>query len=246
VLKPLIRRVLGQFGFDISREDSRLLEPEFQRILAKCRPFTMASRERLYAVFQAVQYISRNKIPGDIVECGVWRGGASMVAALALIAENDTSRRLWLYDTFAGMTTPTDEDVHRWAGENARGSWARFQRAEHNDWCYASLEEVKKNLFSTRYPKDQIEFIKGDVAATLDGGGPDRISVLRLDTDWYDSTKIELETLYPRLSAHGVLIVDDYGVWDGARKAIDEYLESKNIKMLLQRTDYTGRMGLKL
>ena len=179
------------------------------------------------------------------MECGVWRGGASMVAALALISENDTARRLWLYDTFAGMTTPTDKDIHRWAGENARRTWARFQRGEHNDWCYASLEEVKKNLYSTGYQQDQIEFIKGDVVTTLASGGPDRISVLRLDTDWYDSTKIELETLYPRLSPHGVLIVDDYGVWDGARRAVDEYFESKNIKMLFQRTDYTGRMGLK-
>jgi O-methyltransferase len=245
VLRPFIRRMLGQFGFDISREDSLLLEPEFQRILAKSRPFTMASRERLYAVFQAVQYVSRNEIPGDIVECGVWRGGASMVAALALLSENDTARRLWLYDTFAGMTTPTDKDVHRWAGENARRTWTRFQRGEHNDWCYASLQEVKKNLYSTGYQQGQIEFIKGDVVTTLASGGPDRISVLRLDTDWYDSTKVELETLYPRLSPHGVLIVDDYGVWDGARRATDEYFECKNIKMLFQRTDYTGRMGLK-
>jgi O-methyltransferase len=246
VLKPFIRRMLGQFGLDISREDSALLEPEFQRILSKCRPFTMASRERLYAVFQAIQYVARNNIPGDFVECGVWRGGASMVAALALLSQNDTSRRLWLYDTFAGMTTPTDKDVHRWAGENAHRVWARSQRDRHNEWCYAGLDDVKRNLLSTGYRQDQIEFTKGDVAVTLANGGPQVISVLRLDTDWFDSTKIELETLYPRLSPHGVLIVDDYGVWDGARRAVDEYFEDKNIKMLFQRTDYTGRMGIKL
>jgi O-methyltransferase len=246
VLGPYIRKTLGRFGLDISREDSLLLEPEFQEILSRSRPFTMASRERLYAVYQAVQYIVAAQIPGDVVECGVWRGGASMVAALTLISEGDTSRRVWLYDTFAGMTIPTDSDVHRWAGQNARRKWARSERDERNDWCYASLDEVKENLLSTGYPRDRIEFVKGDVSATLASGGPDLISVLRLDTDWYESTKAELETFYPRLSSKGVLIVDDYGVWDGARRAVDEYFDKQHIKMLFQRTDYTGRMGLKL
>jgi O-methyltransferase len=246
VLRPYIRRMLGRFGFDVSREDSSLLEPEFQGFLTKCRPFTMASRERLYAVFQAVQYVVRNEIPGDFVECGVWRGGASMVAALTLLSEGDTSRRMWLYDTFAGMTTPTDKDVHRWGAQDAWRIWARSEKDEHNEWCYASLEEVQQNLSSTGFPRSQIEFVKGDVSSTLASGGPGQISVLRLDTDWHDSTRIELETLYPRLSSQGVLIIDDYGVWAGAREAIDEYFAKQNIKMLLQRTDYTGRMGLKL
>ena len=205
----------------------------------------MASRDRLYAVFQAVQYVNANHISGDFVECGVWRGGTSMVGALTQISEGDTSRRIWLYDTFSGMTTPSEKDIHRWAGQKAWRKWARSERDDHNDWCYASLDEVKRNLFSTGYPRDRIEFIKGDVKQTLTSGGPDRIAVLRLDTDWYESTKIELETLYPRLSRGGVFIVDDYGVWKGARQAIDQYFEEQNIKILLQRTDYTGRMGLK-
>jgi len=246
VLRPYIRKTLARFGFDISREDSFLLEPEFQKIFSRCRAFSMASRERLYAVFQAVQYINANHIPGDLVECGVWRGGASMVAALSQMSQGDTSRRIWLYDTFAGMTSPTAKDVHRWEGRNARHTWARFERDEHNHWCHANLDEVKQNLFSTGYPGDRIEFVQGDVNETLASGGPDRIAVLRLDTDWYDSTKIELERLYPRLPIGGVLIVDDYGVWNGARQAVDEYFEKEDVKILLQRTDYTGRMGLKL
>jgi O-methyltransferase len=246
VLGPYIRRTLARFGFDISREDSLLLEPEFQTIFSACRRFSMASRERLYAVFQAVQYVNANDIPGDIVECGVWRGGASMVAALTQRSNGDTSRRIWLYDTFAGMTSPSAKDVHRWAGKNASRKWARSERDRYNNWCHAGLDEVKRNLFSTEYPRDHIEFVKGDVRETLTSGGPDRIAVLRLDTDWYDSTKIELETLYPRLARGGVLILDDYGVWSGARQAVDEYFEKQDLKMLLQRTDYTGRMGLKL
>jgi O-methyltransferase len=246
VLKPYIRRTLARFGFDISRGDSLLLESEFQEIFSRCHSFSMASRERLYAVFQAVQYVNVNRIPGDLVECGVWRGGASMVAALTQLSQGKTSRQIWLYDTFAGMTTPTEKDVHRWAGKSAWRKWASSERAEYNDWCRAGLDEVKRNLFSTDYPRDLIEFIQGDVRETLTTARPDQIAVLRLDTDWYDSNKIELEALYPRLSKGGVLILDDYGVWNGARQAVDEYFEKQDIKMLLQRTDYTGRMGLKL
>jgi O-methyltransferase len=246
MLKPYIRKTLANFGFDISRADSLLLEPEFQKIFSACHPLSMASRERLYAVFQAVQYVNVNRIPGDLVECGVWRGGASMVAALTQLYQGDTSRRIWLYDTFAGMTTPTERDVHRWAGKNPWRKWVSSERREYNDWCHASLDEVKRNLFSTDYPRDLFAFIQGDVRETLRSARPDRIAVLRLDTDWYDSTKIELEILYPRLSKGGVLILDDYGVWNGARQAVNEYFEKQATKILLQRTDYTGRMGLKL
>jgi hypothetical protein len=211
----------------------------------------MASRERLYAVFQATQYIVRNAVPGDIVECGVWRGGASMVAALSLLSEGDTTRRVWLYDTFAGMTAPTAKDTHRWAatyrwaGQDARKIWQQSKRGDSNEWCYAALDEVQQNLFATGYPQSQLEFVKGDVAKTLSSGGPAKIAVLRLDTDWYESTKTALQVLYPRLSENGVLIIDDYGVWAGARQAVDEYFAEQKINMLLQRTDYTGRMGLK-
>ena len=252
MLAQYIRQTLGRLGFDISLADDSLVEPEFQDILAKCRPFTMASRERLYAVFQAVRYIVRNDIPGDIVECGVWRGGACMVAALGLMSAGDTTRRLWLYDTFAGMTVPTEKDTHRWTGshrwasQDARKTWQRFEKNGHNEWCYADIDEVRQNLLATGYPQGQIEFVKGDVGATLSSGGPERIALLRLDTDWYESTKTVLQVLYPRLSEKGALLIDDYGVWAGARQAVDEYFAEQKINMLLQRTDYTGRMGLKL
>jgi O-methyltransferase len=241
-----IRHFLGRMGFEINRADNRLLEKDFQDIVAKARVFTMASSERLYAVFQAARHVVKNGIEGDIVECGVWRGGASMVAAMSLLAAGESSRRIWLYDTFAGMTKPTDKDVHRWAGKNAFGTWRRWQKSDHNDWCFAGLDDVRRNLYSTGYPRDHIEFVAGDVANTLLTGGPQKISLLRLDTDWYDSTRKELEILYPRLSVGGVLLIDDYGVWDGARQAVDEYFEQHNVRMLLQRTDYTGRMGVKM
>ena len=206
----------------------------------------MVSRERLYAHFQAVQYVSHNNIDGDIVECGVWRGGTSMLGACALLGMGDTSRTLWLYDTFAGMTAPTAADVSPWDGPVAQKIWEKNQAADVNAWCYASLDEVRRNMASTGYPVEKIRYVEGDVLKTLATTVPDQIAVLRLDTDWYESTLKELEVLYPRLVRGGVLLIDDYGAWEGCRKAVDEYCAKHGIKLLMQRTDYTGRTAVKI
>jgi hypothetical protein len=205
----------------------------------------MVSRERLYAHFQAVQYVVKKGLPGDIVECGVWRGGTSMVGALTLLSMGDTSRNIRLYDTFAGMTAPTEADTSPWDGQIAKTLWKKNQGKEANNWCYAPLEEVRKNMLSTGYPAQNINFVKGDVLETLSGWPPAEIAVLRLDTDWYESTLKCLEELYPRLVPGGVLLIDDYGAWTGCRKAVTEYCEANNISLLLHRTDYTGRSAIK-
>ncbi len=206
----------------------------------------MVSRERLYAQFQAVQYAVRNGLEGDIVECGVWRGGASMLTALTLLSLGDTTRRLWLYDTFAGMTEPTAVDVSPWDGAIAHRRWKSKQSNTVNKWCYGSLDEVRHNMTSTLYPMANVNLVQGDVLQTLKQTVPEKIAVLRLDTDWYESTRMELEVLYPRLITRGVLLIDDYGAWQGCKKAVDTYLRDNQISILLQRTDYTGRMAVKI
>jgi hypothetical protein len=240
------RKLFNQIGLDIAREDTPFLEPEFLRYLKACAPYTMVSRERLYAEFQAINYVVSHRIEGDIVECGVWRGGTSMLGAMTLLGRQDTSRRIWLYDTFAGMTEPTGDDVSPWDGDNARRIWTANRDRDHNKWCFAPIEEVRQNLLSTGYPESQVTFVKGDVAKTLLEQVPTKIAVLRLDTDWYESTKLELEVLFPRLSKGGVILIDDYGAWAGCKKAVDEYLTANNIPLMLHRTDYTGRSAVKL
>jgi hypothetical protein len=111
-------------------------------------------------------------------------------------------------------------------------------------WCYSPLEDVKENLYSTGYPKENLVFIKGKVEDTLSQNMPGKLALLRLDTDWYESTKIELELLYPLLVEKGVLIIDDFGHWDGAKKAVVEYFEKTNY-LFLHRIDYTGRLMIK-
>ncbi|MFL6836790.1 MAG: TylF/MycF/NovP-related O-methyltransferase [Bradyrhizobium sp.] len=244
-LAMVARNVMGRMGLDISRQDNAFLEPEFTRYHEHCAPFTMVSRERLYAHFQAVRYVVENNIDGDIVECGVWRGGTSMLGALTLLGMNETSRQLWLYDTFAGMTAPTDADVSPWEGANAIKLWRKNQKRDVNKWCYAPIEEVKKNLTSTSYPAEKTNFVKGDVVETLKASVPNKIAVLRLDTDWYESTRAEMEVLFPRLVRGGVILIDDYGAWKGCKKAVDEYLGAHKIPLMLHRTDYTGRSAIK-
>jgi predicted O-methyltransferase YrrM len=214
------------------------MDHEFAPVLAACQRFSMTSPERMYALYKAVEYVVRARIPGDIVECGVWRGGSAMVAALGLQQFGDTSKSVYLYDTFTGMTEPTNED-----GSLAIDKWRKLERERHNEWCFAPLAEVERNLAATGLPPGRIKFVEGRVEDTLPDQAPPEISLLRLDTDWYDSTYHELTSLYPRLSTGGVLILDDYGHWSGHRRAVDEFFGDDPI--LLNRIDSGGCIGVK-
>lgn len=160
------------------------------------------------------------------------------------IANNSLHRTLWLYDTFDGMSAPTSDDVD-FLGQTAETLMQQQDREQATSvWCKSPLDDVRETMQATCYPKSQIRYIEGKVEETLPFHAPDQISILRLDTDWYESTKCELEVLFPRLSPGGILIVDDYGHWKGCRKAVDEYFKEHNISMLLNRIDYTGRIGV--
>jgi O-methyltransferase len=220
-------------------------EPWVSRIISEVRAFTMTSDERLSALCHAMRYVARHGIPGDIVECGVWRGGSMMAAAMTLLAERDESRTLYLCDTFEGMTEPSEFDRATLSGKTALSLLEKADRSA-NVWAYAPLDDVRTNLGKTGYPRDHVLFIRGKVEDTIPAQAPHTIALLRLDTDWYESTRHELIHLYPRLSIGGVLIIDDYGHWEGARKAVDEYIKDNRLKVLLQRIDYTGRIAVKV
>lgn len=215
-------------------------------LIAELRPYTMTSAERLWSLLNAVRYVTDERLEGDFVECGVWRGGSVMAMARELTTLAVTDRRIWLYDTFAGMTAPTAEDVERGSGVTASAMLASTDVADGNNvWCVAGRADVESNLRSTGYPMENFTLVEGDVARTLETSVPDRISLLRLDTDWYASTKAELEVLYPRLVPGGVCILDDYGHWDGARKAVDEYFSARGPRPFMHPIDYSGRVFIK-
>jgi hypothetical protein len=220
------------------------LEPEFRALYEQCREYTMTSWERLYALYKSVQYLVENRIPGDIVECGVWRGGSMKLSAHVLLALGVTDRNLFLYDTFEGMTEPDPEVDVDASGNKAANDWLEVQRRGVK-WSYAPLEEVRDVIAGSGYPMDKVVFVKGPVEDTIPATVPDRISLLRLDTDWYSSTKHEIEHLYPRLSTHGVLLLDDYGHYQGARRAIDEYFDRAGKRPFFTRIDYSCRAAIK-
>ena len=223
----------------------RDMEPEFVALYERVRAYTLTSVERLYALYRAIRYIHDNRIPGDLVECGVWRGGSAMLMALALGEAGDRARKLYLYDTFKGMTRPEPADIRARDGAEQISRWRAFERGGHNAWTYAPLDEVRRNMASTGCPEERIVFVEGDVTETLPAVVPERVALLRLDTDWYRSTYHELVHLHPRLVPKGVLIVDDYGAYEGARKATDQYLEESGSATFLGRIDTAARIAIK-
>lgn len=213
--------------------------------MRQCLPATMTSVERLFALYKAIEYLVAAGIPGDIVECGVWRGGSMMCAALSLLRLCDTQRRLYLYDTFEGMPPPDGIDVD---AENRPAATLLCEERRSEDshiWAFAPIEVVRRNIDSTGYPKNLVAYVPGPVERTIPATMPDSIALLRLDTDWYASTQWELKHLFPKLVKGGVLIIDDYGHWKGARRAVDEYFEDSPCKILLNRVDNTGRVGIR-
>lgn len=237
IMKTSITTLLGKYGYSINRivpkETPRGMEETIRAVMR----YTATSVERLMCLIESVDYIERYQIRGDIVECGVWRGGSIMAVALTLLRLKSTNRNLYLFDTFEGMPEPGIED----ADSNGVSARAQFE----NIRCYASLDEVREAVLKTGYPEDKVHFIKGMVEDTVPSKCPDRIALLRLDTDWYQSTKHELIHLYPRLANLGVLIIDDYGYWQGARKAVDEFVKEGTDPILLNRIDATGRIAIK-
>lgn len=222
-------------------------EPELVDTIKRVRRHTMTTSPRIAALCDSVRYIVERRLQGALVECGVWRGGSMMAVALTLLRLGQTDRDLYLFDTFGGMPQPSGQDTDSpYDGYDLHERWRRKRRqGSDNSWNYVTIESVRARIESTGYPPERIHLVKGLVEETIPDRAPDQLALLRLDTDWYASTRHEMRHLYPRLTDSGVLILDDYGHYEGARRAVDEYLAEQRDPLLLQRIDYTGRLALK-
>jgi hypothetical protein len=218
-------------------------DDELRATIKRVRRHTLSSAARIAALCDSVEYIVRHEVEGDLVECGVWRGGSMMAAALTLLRLGDTSRDLHLFDTYAGMTEPGEADVP--SPYDGYSPYKRWRRKRRSGWAAVTAEAVRASMESTGYPADRIHLVEGMVEHTLPAEAPGTVALLRLDTDWYASTRHELLHLHPRLSPGGVLIVDDYGHYEGARQAVDEYFAETGEPILLNRIDYTGRIAVR-
>ena len=221
--------------------DSNNFEKELFEIISE---YTMTSHERIFALMKSINFVKHNNVDGDFVECGVWRGG-NLILFQKFIEKYNLSKKIYAYDTFEGMSEP-DKIDETFKGESSKDLLNKLykkkvDRKKNILIADCSIEQVQEN-FKKFSNKNNLICIKGPVEKTLDlkKNLPNKISILRLDTDWYSSTKKELEILFPLLEKNGILIIDDYGFWKGARKAVDEYFENKNVTMF--KIDFTGRM----
>lgn len=249
-MMKLIRKCLRMLRYDLVKYDGKNklpsdFEPLHQEIYQKVADRTMTSPERIYSLVQAVKYIEKHAIEGAIVECGVWKGGSMMAVAETLTRSGNLNRELYLYDTFEGMSEPTAHDKTFFGADAAEILESDTNKERNLVWAYSSLETVQQGMASTRYPQNKIRYVKGKVEDTIPVTLPGKIALLRLDTDWYESTLHEMIHLFPLLEKGGVLLLDDYGHWEGARKAVDEYIEKYQLKILLNRIDETGRIAIK-
>jgi O-methyltransferase len=263
--RGLVNRAFGRFrrqGEDgsphlagVPPETRRLIErdlatvgPADREIVERVISRTMTGVPRVQALIDAVRYCVRREVPGAFAECGVWLGGSVLAMLLTLQDLGVEDRDVYLYDTFEGMPPPTEHDTSPF-DPPAVDAWKEAEQSD--DRIYGELfgadvfneDKVRETVLASGYPEERLHFVKGKVEETLPASAPSSLALLRLDTDWYESTRHELRHLYPLLSPAGVLIIDDYGHWDGSRKAVDEYFADDPV--LLSRIDYAARMTVK-
>jgi O-methyltransferase len=221
-------------------------DDDAKTVIEQVLPYTMTSVDKLFALITATRHIAETGVQGDFVECGVWRGGSMHAVARTLHNAGVTDRDLYLFDTFEGMTEPTERDVRIGHGSH-RTAAQMLERADKNAnvWAVASLEDVQEGVRTLPYPQERFHFVKGPVEETIPEAAPHRIALLRLDTDWYESTRHELEHLYDRLVPGGVLIIDDYGSWQGSKEATDEFLAKLEVVRPLMMRAGRARIGVK-
>jgi hypothetical protein len=225
-------------------------DPRFRDVLRQVRGFTMSTPELCYALFQAVEHIRTSEVDGAIVESGVWRGGNVALCALALLASGDASRDLYLFDTF-DWSWP---DLTQWDTKYGQGTAAERNAAlkkrrnapqKFLDAQGVSETNVRDFIIDTGYPSEKIHTIKGFVQDTIPENAPEKIALLRLDTDMYESTYHELVHLYPRLVSGGILFIDDYPTEHGCVKAVEQYFSEAGSRPFLSRIGTQGRIAVK-
>jgi hypothetical protein len=226
-------RLVVSHAFRAMMQVYDLVSPsEFSQHYRQIRKLTMCSNARLRGLHSAVKSVVARNIPGDIVECGTARGGSVALMGLTLKQLGEDGRTLWGFDTFEGLPPPTADDPD-------------YEIAHlHTGTCLGALEEVSAS-FASLGILDRAKLVKGLFQETLPTAPIEEIAVLHIDGDWYESVKTCLEQLYDKVADGGVIQIDDYGFWQGARKAVDEFFARRSITAELKRLDYSGRQFIK-
>ena len=245
-MKDRLRQLARRFGYDLRRcrPDGLPMDlgEETADLVSRVKPFTMTTPERIAVLERAVDYVAHAGIPGSLVECGVWKGGSSMVIAIvALRAEME--RDLYLFDAYDTPIPPPGSSDKNSPDDSLVVLGGATDELPY--WAYVTVEEVAGNVAKTGYPDDKVHLVRGLIEQTIPAEAPDSIALLRLDTDTYESTRHEMEHLFPRLAIGGVLLVDDYGSHPGSKRAVDEYFGRTGEALLLNRIDQSGVIGIR-
>jgi O-methyltransferase len=196
------------------------------RTTLQVKDYTAVLPLRLGNLHRLAREIDRSSIPGDVVECGVYNGGSAALMA-SVCVRSPLERTIWLFDSFEGLPPPTEKD-----GAQARTcGW----------WCHGDLSKVRAVFSRMRIPKSRFRIVKGWFHDTFPSAEVGDIALLHIDADWYDSVRLCLERFYDSVQPGGYVDVDDYGHWEGCRRATDEFLRERGITAALTRVDYTGR-----
>ena len=219
-----------------SRVHAHLATFSFEDLWPAMQLWTMIGQKKAKFIWDAVEKINTLELEGDIVEAGVWKGGATMAMVLANMKHN-TDRHFWLLDTFEGLPEPGPKDDARshkvWQAiqnntYDFRKERKKIRFVEEGKFNFGPKDVVKNNLYWTAYPWEKFHFIQGKVEETLPKTDlPPKFALVRLDTDWYDSTRIELEYLWDRLVPGGLLYIDDFCSWGGSRTATEEFFKKR-------------------
>ncbi|MCP6726798.1 MAG: TylF/MycF family methyltransferase [Patescibacteria group bacterium] len=242
LLKGLIERnrMVHQLSLKVRLVQKALLRYHFSieklRLFLQVFPYTMIGFERLFNVYDLSEKVEEEKLEGAFVECGVWKGGA--VAVMAYVTEKAGSKRhTWLFDSFEGLPEPTIKDGERaqtYSAGNKSGTLVSVGR------CVGPLEYAQELFFDVLHlPKESIHMEKGWFQDTLQKAKSrvGSIAILRMDADWYESTKCILENLYDNVVPKGYIIIDDYNHWEGCKKAVDEFLLKRDLRPVLVNID---------
>ena len=183
-------------------------QKEDELIWERVKSETMTSILNFWFLLKSIDCLVENKIQGSFVACGVWRGGSAMAMAMRLVQHNSLLVDIYLFDTYSGMVAPSNFDVEAHSGE-AASVLMKKDAPDSFVMADAPLDLVKSNMDHTSYPKNKVHYIEGDVLETLTNVNVQDISLIRLDTDWYESTLAELNHLVPRLVKGGICIINN-------------------------------------
>lgn len=248
LIKNLINKLIVSTGYSLINNNQKIIELNIddKKLINLIQKYSMTPQIRIFNLLQSLRHIKYKKIEGDYVECGVWKGGNIILFKKFIENEDrDSIKNIFAFDTYEGMTEPDENDYDISSKVSANVLLKGDKTKQTNLWGVCSLENVKKNILENVNNMKNIKFIKGRVENTLnlDSNLPDKISLLRLDTDWYSSTKKELEVLYSKVSSGGIIIIDDYGHWGGSKKAVDNFFLNKYVWM--HYVDYACRLIIK-